>query len=189
MRRVITYFGVPSVFTDTTTRVTPSLAAWVLAAGIGLAADYEFYAGSQYPGKALRPGVELRKVVEPGGKPQEYARRSVEWWPRQGVDLIAVKAGMPHRTWTFAKDGTTLDAHLVGFRGMGNTVTEREGEGDEPPVVLRLADGRKRMYPRGTFSKSSETTNVLFPIEGQGFESRPHLASEDGGPIFRHQHF
>lgn len=156
IKRVMNTLGMPAASTNTRTGIMTCLAAWVLAAGIGLAADYEFYAGSQYPGKERRPGVELRKVVEPGGKPQEYARRSVEWWPRKGVDLIEVKAGMPLRTWTFAKDGTTLDAHLVGFRGMGNTVTEREGEGEEPPVVLRLTDGRKRMYPRGTFSKADK---------------------------------
>ena len=36
---------------------------------------HEFYKGSQYPGKDLRPNEELREVVKPGGGPREYARR------------------------------------------------------------------------------------------------------------------
>ncbi|MFC1601422.1 DUF6055 domain-containing protein, partial [Candidatus Sumerlaeota bacterium] len=49
-----------------------------------------------------------------------------------------------------------FDAHLIGFRGMGNTMSSKFG-GDggpiEPAVVLRLADGRKRFFPRGSFGE------------------------------------
>jgi hypothetical protein len=115
-------------------------------------AEYEFYKGSQYPGKGLRPGVELRQVVKPGGRPTEYARREVKFWPRKGVDFIEIDKGMPLRTWRLGKGGT-LKAHLIGFRGVGYTIDDGPfKKAVEPAVVLRLADGRKRMFPRGSLS-------------------------------------
>jgi hypothetical protein len=114
--------------------------------------DYEFYKGSQYPGKGLRPGVELREVVTPGGGPEEYARREVKFWPRTGVDFIEVEKGMPLRSWKLSRGGT-LEAHLIGFRGVGYTIDEGPHKtAKEPAVVLRLSDGRKRSFPSGSFS-------------------------------------
>ena len=65
--------------------------------------DYEFYKGSQYPGKRLRSGVELREVIAPGGSPTEYTRREVKFWPRKGVDFIEIKKGMPWRSWPISR--------------------------------------------------------------------------------------
>ncbi len=114
--------------------------------------DYEFYKGSQYPGKGLRPGVALRQVIAPGGTPKEYARREVKFWPRKGVDFIEIDKGMPLRTWKLSRGGS-LEAHLIGFRGVGYTIDEGPFKKTvEPAVVLRLSDGRKRSFPSGSFS-------------------------------------
>jgi hypothetical protein len=61
----------------------------------------------------------------------------VQWWPRQGQDIVDVPEGAPLRTWTRNKgqtdkealagasrnwtrsDGETFKAHLIGFRGFG----------------------------------------------------------------------
>ena len=134
---------------------------FLLAAGFASAGEYEFYKGSQYPGNDLRPGVGVNKVVDPGGGPKEYARRTVAWWPRQGQDIVEVVPGMPLRIWTFkdsaannifAKNGT-IKAHLIGFRGVGSEIRNpfTKDSPHAPAVVLRLADGRKRMFSPGTF--------------------------------------
>ncbi|MBT3202288.1 MAG: hypothetical protein HN350_20505, partial [Phycisphaerales bacterium] len=115
-----------------------------------------------------------------------YQRRVVDWWPRKGVDIIEVKSAMPLRTWTLRdrelnpqavgehlmlgietltrrlswkwKQATKFKAHLIGFRGLGN----RYGNPFEPyrfycpAVVLRMADGTKRCFTRGTFVKEDE---------------------------------
>ena len=118
--------------------------------------DYEFYKGSQYPGKGLRPGVELRQVITPGGSPKEYARREVKFSPRKGVDFIEIEKGMPLRTWKLSRDGS-LEAHLIGFRGVGYTIDEGPfKKAVEPAVVLRLSDGRKRSFPSGSFSQQDK---------------------------------
>ena len=117
---------------------------------------YEFYRGSQYPGKGLRPGVELREVITPGGAPKEYIRREVKFWPRKGVDFIEIDKGMPLRSWTLSKGGS-LKAHLIGFRGVGYTIDEGpHKKASEPAVVLRLSDGCKRLFPRGSFSRADK---------------------------------
>jgi len=137
-----------------------------LAAGFVSAAEYEFYKGCQYPGKGLRPGVGVSKVVDPGGGPKEYARRTVQWWPRKGHDVIEVVDGMPKRTWTcraadhmFSEYGK-IEAHLAGFRGVG--VSPRT----EPCVVLRFADGRKRMFPGGSFV-DTDRDFIMKTFEGE----------------------
>ena len=99
----------------------------------------------QYPGAKLRPGVDLYKVTQAGqGDAKAYHRREVNWWPRKGVDVVDVKEGMPLRTWTWqtpplSSEPKQFEAHLLGFRGMGNTISSKFG-GDggpiEPGVVL-----------------------------------------------------
>ncbi|GAG07097.1 unnamed protein product, partial [marine sediment metagenome] len=143
--------------------LTAAVVGWVCA-GAAAAKNYDFYAGLQYPGAKLRPDVELYKVEQAGrGDPKAYERRVVRWWPRKGVDIIEVKKGMPLRTWTLrtapASGAPQLKAHLVGFRGMGNTMSSKfRGDGGpiEPAVVLRLADGRKRCFIRGSFSEEDK---------------------------------
>jgi len=64
---------------------------------------YDFFGLARYPeGGKLVEGVELYKVKEPGGAPDEYVRRVVAWWPRRGVDIIEVADGMIEREWTRA---------------------------------------------------------------------------------------
>jgi carbonic anhydrase/acetyltransferase-like protein (isoleucine patch superfamily) len=141
--------------------VVAALVGWVSA---GAAADdYDFYAGLRYPGAKLRPDVDIYKVKEAGtGDPKAYERREVDWWPRKGVDIIQVAKGMPLRTWTLraprlATGTHQLEAHLVGFRGMGNTMSGRSDGGPiEPGVVLRLPDGRKRCFVRGSFGEEDK---------------------------------
>lgn len=146
-------------------------------------ASYDFYANTKYPGPNLRPDVELYKVEQAGtDDPLAYERREVDWWPRKGVDIIEIREGMPEREWTFRRAAVdtqtgeligpsdaallawgrprTFKAHLIGFRGIGNTMTSKWGDRDggprEPAVVLRLDDGRKRAFPSGSFSAADK---------------------------------
>jgi len=123
-----------------------------------LAADYDFYAGVRYPGAKLRNDVQRYKVDQAGsGDRTAYEHRQVHWWPRKGVDVVEVKQGMPLRTWTPRRgDREPFEAHLVGFRGIGNTMSSKFGGGGdggpwEPGVVLRLPDERKRCFVKGSF--------------------------------------
>ncbi|MFC1601086.1 DUF6055 domain-containing protein [Candidatus Sumerlaeota bacterium] len=130
---------------------------------------------------ALRDDVS-RDVIEQ--KPGEgYQLRVVQWWPKQGVDYIEEPKAKP-RTWTIrpesatAKDRgpsdfesvakwwplslrgkTQFKAHLIGFRGLG-AINDPWGDDLEKPfapaVVLRLPDGRKRCFTRGSFSDEDE---------------------------------
>ena len=65
---------------------------------------HDFFELSRYPleGK-LRPWAELRKVnLEGDGDPKKYNRRTVQWWPRKGVDFTELRDGMILREWTLA---------------------------------------------------------------------------------------
>ncbi len=140
----------------------------------GAYGEYEYYKGAQFPGKELREDVELRTVVREGGEPTEYQRREVKFFPRKGVDDIPVVDGMIKREWTLTDQGKAstpkaflngdkLTAHLVGFRGIGAKHNERSRKQPGPPaVVLRLPDGSKRAYTRGSLSDAD--INVLMPI-------------------------
>jgi len=103
-----------------------------------------------------------------------YQLRVVDWWPKKGVDLVEAPKGEP-RTWTIreAKSSkemkwwpralrgkTQFKAHLLGFRGIGaaqNPWTDDVTKPFTPAVVLRLPDGRKRCFVRGSFSDEDET--------------------------------
>ncbi len=104
-----------------------------------VASAYDFFGRARYPGPVRVEGVDLYEPQQQGGPHAEgYQRRVVDWWPRQGVDFIDVKEGMPLRTWTFrqrkemeidrewmtrqrASDQPhTIKAHLVALRGIGN---------------------------------------------------------------------
>ncbi|MCP4198577.1 MAG: hypothetical protein GY762_15635, partial [Proteobacteria bacterium] len=99
--------------------------------------------------------------------------RTVEWWPKKGVDIVEEPKGEP-RTWTIREAKTAEEmewwprvlrgkkqfkAHLLGFRGLGSA---QDPWGDDvtkpiaPAVVLRLPDGRKRCFVRGSFSDEDE---------------------------------
>ena len=92
-----------------------------------------------------------------------YQLRTVDWWPKKGVDIVEEPKGEP-RTWTIRPESMTVEdrktakwwpralrgktefkAHLLGFRGIG---AAQNPWGDDvtkpltPAVVLRLPDGR-----------------------------------------------
>jgi len=150
------------------------------------AGEYDFFAGARYPGPVKKGGVDLYKVTRGGGAgPKAYERREVVWWPRKGVDIIEVKDAMPPRTWTLRdrtmdpgacaehpilgmeqltrrlpwKQPRRFKAHLIGFRGLGNRYGNPFGIPRSyycPAVVLRLEDGTKRCFVRGTLIEKDE---------------------------------
>ena len=132
-----------------------------LLASLAQSGQHDFYARTRYPeGGGLVPGADLYTPVQSGtGNAKAYERRTVGWWPRKGVDIIEPTDGMPLRNWTWRTpppgEPAAFKAHLVAFRGMGNTMSSKFRGGDggpiEPAVVLRLADGRKRCFLRGSF--------------------------------------
>ena len=132
---------------------------------------------------ALRDDVS-RDVIEqtPG---EGYQPRVVQWWPKQGVDFIAEPKEQaahlddPSREHDGQGTGSlktheapgqvvasarcvarrSSKAHLIGFRGLG-AINDPWGDDLEKPfapaVVLRLPDGRKRCFTRGSFSDADE---------------------------------
>jgi len=80
---------------------------------------------------------------------------------------VPLKGDLPRRTWAYRADGPRrafdqperFEAHLIGFRGIGNTVGDPfSGKSGplEPAVILRLPDGRKRCFVRGTFCEADQ---------------------------------
>jgi len=171
-------------------RFAPALICLAMAgsamAGSALGA-YDFFDGAKCPGAGKKPGVDLYKVKQTGGRYAEgYQRRVVKWWPRKGVDIIEVKEGMPLRTWTLrdrkmdpnacaigarlgeeeltrrlsSTQPRQFEAHLIGFRGLGNKYgdpfKQKVAPYTCPAVVLRMEDGRKRCFTRGTFVEEDE---------------------------------
>ena len=107
-----------------------------------------------------------------------YQSRTVDWWPKKGVDIVEEPKGEP-RTWTIRPESMTVEdrktakwwpralrgktqfkAHLLGFRGIGAAQNPWNKEDVTKPwtpaVVLRLPDGRKRCFVRGSFSDEDE---------------------------------
>lgn len=95
------------------------------------------------------PGAPLRTwtVRTPELAPLVEAGYYAKWWP---ADLKGKKQ---------------FEAHLIGFRGVGSRVGDpfadkakvlALGKGICPAVVLRLPDGRKRCFTRGSFSDEDQ---------------------------------
>ncbi len=121
----------------------------------------------------LRDDVSLDVVKQTPG--EGYQTRVVEWWPKKGVDLIAEPKGEP-RTWTINQEEPEegedanwwpktlrgkkqFKAHLLGFRGLGAAQNPWKDDVTKPlvpAVVLRLPDGRKRCFGRGSFTDEDE---------------------------------
>ncbi len=142
------------------------------------ATEYDFYKLNAYPGPVIVDNVDLYKPIQEGnGNPQAYERRAVEWWPMKGVDYVVVEEGMPLRMWTLRDplDVTgrssetenrypsslpkTFKAHLIGFRGIGNEMYSPFWDNPGPIIpaaVLRLEDGSKKCFTRGSFSPEDE---------------------------------
>ncbi len=144
--------------------------ALILAACIGgacnstIAAELDYYRHLRPPLKPV-PGIGRNKVEQDGGhKALGYRRRTVQWWPRKGQDIIDIPEGAPLRTWTrntgnddgealegFCRvwkttDPKTFKAHLVGFRGTGTSTEHADSRWNFKPIpiaILRTEDGRQ----------------------------------------------
>jgi len=134
----------------------------VLAAGTA-AEEYDYYKYLRYPTE-LHPEIGKNKVVQEGGPDAVgYKRRTVQWWPRKGHDIVDIPKGAPLRTWTRNKgqkdpealagvcrnwtrsDSETFKAHLIGFRGFGvPTIDPRHNSVLVPATVLRMENGERR---------------------------------------------
>ncbi len=75
--------------------------------------EYDYFRNAQYP-VGLRPDVGLDKVEQEGGPDATgYKKRTVQWWPKRGVDVVDVPEGAVYRTWTL---DTEKDGLLGEFR-------------------------------------------------------------------------
>jgi len=134
-----------------------ALAGMVLAGTT--AAEHDYYKNLRYP-KKLREGVGRNTVQQEGGpNAVGYKRRTVQWWPRKGQDVVDIPQGAPLRTWTrnkgqkdaeaqagvcrnwIASDPETFKAHLIAFRGFGTSSADTPAI---PAAVLRLENARQR---------------------------------------------
>lgn len=145
------------------------------SASAGEQGTYDFFERAQYPGNRLRPEVELSEIEQEGGPDATgYNRRTVTFWPRQGIDIIpetSVKHA-PLRTWTRRTEAVdpmtiagsrkrwasdvqpTFKAHLLAFRGVANPYGDPFDQPYDrgamtPGAVLRLEDGTKRLFTQG----------------------------------------
>ncbi|MDP6522579.1 MAG: DUF6055 domain-containing protein [Kiritimatiellia bacterium] len=173
-----------------TDRITPAGTLALLLVGsiplTAIAKPYDFYANVRYPGAELREDVDIYKVKQSGrGDPKAYDRREVKWWPRKGLDIIEVQKGMPFRTWIWQSQ--PLKAHLVGFRGIGNTKTSKfNGDGGPwvPAVVLRLEDGRKRCFiSKGFGEEDRKFIMDLYLKEMKRFQDGQDKTKRDKGTV------
>ena len=127
--------------------------------------EYDFHYDVRYPGQ-LRSDVGVDTVSEDNAADlKSYNRRTVQWWPKRGMDIIPLEdiPGAPLRTWTprvptDSLTGTMVDnfpktpfkAHLIGFRGVGDGFPKDVKDPTSyrcPAAVLRMADGPKTPKP------------------------------------------
>jgi len=162
------------------------LVAILLCACGATAEEYDFYRNLRYPAK-LAPGVGRDQVEQEGGPDATgYRRRTVQWWPRKGQDIVDIPEGVPLRTWTRNKgqkdkealagvcrnwttsDSDTFKAHLIGFRGFGvETPDPQFNYSLTPAAVLRMENGERRAvlaYPPFHMMVSQEDHDFIFRI-------------------------
>jgi len=181
----------------------PVLATWVLCVcASALATEHDYYRNLRYPA-ALVPGVGRDQVQQDGGpNAVGYQRRTVQWWPRQGQDLVDIPAGAPLRTWTRNKgqsdkealvgacrnwtrsDGETFQAHLIGFRGFGIETPDPRFNGYKltPAAVLRMENGERRavmVYPPFHSMVSLEDHAFIHKIWQQAWKKIQAAQSQD----------
>jgi hypothetical protein len=140
---------------------------------VAVGQEHDFYKHLRYPSK-LVPGVGLDKIDQEGGPGAVgYKRRTVQWWPRKGQDIVDIPKGAPLRTWTrnkgqkdaealagvcrtwTASDPETFKAHLIAFRSFGTStfMSDDPRSVHIPEAVLRLKDGSQRaIIDYGPFS-------------------------------------
>ncbi len=168
------------------TRLILTAVAAVCACTSTIAEEHDYYRNLRYP-KELVPGVGRDKVEQEGGpNAVGYRRRTVQWWPRKGQDIVDVPEGVPLRTWTRNKgkgdpealagvcrnwttsDSGTFKAHLIGFRGFGiKTADPRFNYVLTPAAVLRMENGERRAvlaYPPYSMMVSREDHDFIYKI-------------------------
>jgi len=141
--------------------------------GTAIAQAHDYYKYLRYPNK-LVPGVGLDKVEQEGGpNAVGYKRRTVQWWPRKGQDIVDIPKGAPLREWTrnkgqedkealagicrswTASDPEKFKAHLIGFMSFGTSSVHKSVDWDYPvkgdrgqtliPIaILRMENGQRR---------------------------------------------
>ena len=159
----------------------------------------DFFRYNRYPGPNLVPGIELYEVERVGeGDPASYERRVINWWPREGVHIYPARDDMPLRTWRLREPADfdnlpeRFEAHLIGFRGIGNPVDDPyTGRTHEPTVVLRMEGGWKRAFVRGSFSDEDvewimdlymeEMGRLMAGIDDTPYQTRPETIAEFPG--------
>jgi len=150
------------------------------------AEEHDYYKYLRYP-KELVSDVARDEVEQQGGPDAVgYQRRTVQWWPRKGQDIVDIPEGAPLRTWTRNKgqtdkealgglcrnwttsDDETFKAHLIGFRGFGiETPDPRFDYRLTPAAVLRMAGGERRTvlaYPPFHMMVSQEDHDFIHGI-------------------------
>jgi len=166
-----------------------------------VAAEHDYYKTLRYPNK-LDPGVGRDKVVQAGGPDAVgYKRRTVQWWPRKGHDIVDIPKGVPLRTWTRNKgrkdkealaglcrnwttsDSDTFKAHLIGFRGFGiETPDPRFNYKLTPAAVLRMENGERRAvlaYPPYHMMVSREDRDFIHGIWRKEWKKIQATQSQD----------
>ncbi len=179
--------------------LTVALAGLVLAGSA--AGQHDYYKTLRYP-KKLVPGVGRDKVEQEGGpNATGYKRRTVQWWPRKGQDIVDIPKGVPLRTWTRNKgqkdkealaglcrnwttsDGQTFKAHLIGFRGFGiETPDPRFNYKLTPAAELRMENGERRAvlaYPPYHMMVSQEDRDFIHGIWRKEWKKIQATQSQD----------
>ena len=174
-------------------------------AGGAVAEEHDFYRYLRYPAK-LVPGVGRNKVEQAGGGDAVgYKRRTVQWWPRQGQDIVDVPKGAPLRVWTrnkgqenkeaqagvcrnwTASDGETFKAHLIGFKSFGtSTVDPTSGQVLIPAAILRMENGEQRaVVDYGPVSRmlSQEDHDFIQKVWEKAFPKLHATVSDDDLPM------
>ena len=155
-------------------------------AGAAYADGYDYFKNIRYPGIRRADVSLDKIAQEGGPNAVGYNKRVVTWWPKKGVDIVDIPKGVELRTWTirtpemeplveagvFAKwwpedlrGKKQFKAYLIGFRGIGSAYDipfwdagriRAQGKGICPGVILRLEDGRKRCFTKGSFSDADQ---------------------------------
>ena len=99
-----------------------------LVAQGAIAQEHDYYKNLPYQ-KGLVPGVGLDKIEQQGGpNAAGYNRRTVQWWPRKGQDIVDIPKGVPLRTWTRDKGQIDKKAEEVRFTENGRRVQTEQGK-------------------------------------------------------------
>ena len=165
------------------TRLTCLVCATLLAiAGAAAAEEHDYYRYLKYPAGFVS-GIGRDKVEQEGGPDAVgYKRRTVQWWPRKGQDIVDIPKGAPLRTWT--RDKGQIDpealaginrhwaasypekfkAHLIGFKSFGTSTSDPDpSKVLIPAAILRLENGEQRaVVDYGVVSKMMSPEDHVF---------------------------